>query len=181
MSDFDFAELQADLESASKLALAEISTAYPDEVLCAFSLYSDSGAMTACVTVNTVSNLKRHQDENPDDQAYYKFSPAEWHYELQGAQDEVSQICRRLYAAVIDNEDEEWLERFRESLFETCVKALENLRNEGVFSHLGSDFLLVFAVSDSDPDPMVELANLSRLNSEANINELKAWQQTWCQ
>lgn len=179
MSEFDFAALQADLEAAAKLALVEMTAAHPEETLCGFALYSDSGAMTACIASNTLSHLQRHQAENPDDQAYYKFSPAEWHFEGQGADRETQQICTRIREHVLDIEDSPGFDAFREQLYQTCVQALENLRNQGVFAKFGADFLLVFSVSDDDPDPAVELANLSRLNSAATVEEFQAWLATW--
>lgn len=179
MSEFDFAQLQADLESASRLALLQIAKAHPEETLCSFALYSDCGAMTACIASNTRSHQQRHQAENPDDQAYYKFSPAEWRFEGQGADQEIGQICTRLRERALDMDDDPGFGAFRDQLYQTCVQALENLRNQGVFSGFGEDFLLVFAVSDDDPDPAVELATLSRLNSPATVEEYKAWQATW--
>jgi hypothetical protein len=64
-------------------------------------------------------------------------------------------------------------------VYQTCVLALGNLRNQGVFAPWGDDFLLVFAVSDSDPEPAEELAIITRLNSTATVDEFKAWLATW--
>lgn len=179
MNDFDFAQLQADLEVAARVALAQIASEHPDETLCSFALYSDGDAMTACVAINTLSHLQCHQAENPDDQAYYKFSPAEWHFEGEGADHEIEQICTRLRERVLATEDDPDFDAFRERVYQTCVLALDNLRNQGVFAPWGDDFLLVFAVSDSDPEPAEELANITRLNSTATVDEFKAWLATW--
>jgi hypothetical protein len=53
--------------------------------------------MTVCPATNTLQML----DEDDDDLLYYKYEPAEWTYEMEGANDDFNEICTRLRSSLI--------------------------------------------------------------------------------
>ena len=66
---------------------------------------------------------------------------------------------------------------FKAELFETCLSALELLRSDG---DVDKNLLLMFSVSDVEPDAATELRRMKRLNPGSNaISELTRWLKTW--
>ncbi len=183
MIDFDFKALKVEIVAASIQAINELTTQYNKEEFCSFSIYTDSGAMTVCSTMNTLSELKRVQaEEDPDEQAYFKFSPQEWppRYE-KGAEKSFNALCEKTYNAVMEDEeddDEAWFKWFQENLTETCLSALEELRSD-FLADRGDNFLLMFVVSDDDLPAKIQCAQVARLNSPVVAAEFKAWTKTW--
>jgi hypothetical protein len=59
-------------------------------------------------------------------------SPAEWAYEFEGVEyfKEISSILRK-YGSELD--DDKSFSEFRNGVYDTCLKALETLINEGFF------------------------------------------------
>ena len=93
----DFENLKLEIESAAKKAFTEMVEEHGNENIYAFALYSDDGAMTMCPATNTVEHIK---NADPDDIEYYKFEPAEWKYEMKGADNEFDQISKSLYKEI---------------------------------------------------------------------------------
>lgn len=175
------AELQQAIEFAARRAFTELRESKVGNEICAFALYSDAGAMTVCSSVNTVEHLQRMQSRDPDDALYYKYSPAEWRFESIGTQIEFARISAGLRSAIeqVDGQREPF-ERLRSCLFETCIRALEALRSEGFFPEsLGSEFLLMFVVSDMEESAEVEIARVARLNSARVAAEFTEWARGW--
>src|SRR5215510_10648506 len=85
-------ELHSKIKAASKQAFGLVRSRYPNENFCGYALYSDSDAITVCPSVNTRHQLERMIDQDPGDAEYYRWSPAEWNHEFEGAEyfDEVS-------------------------------------------------------------------------------------------
>lgn len=168
---FDFERLQRDLVRASKQALAEAKRAKPREVVCAFALYSDEGAMTVCPAIDFVSarTARLKDTEFPDDMT---FAPAEWALESVGAEAAFDKICARLADHLEANP--RGFTGFRRALFDTCVEALAELRSKRA---LPADGMLVFAVSDAAPSPRTDAARFARLNpgQPALLARYRAW------
>jgi hypothetical protein len=181
MQPFDFDSLRVEIQNAARQALQEVVAEYGTEAICGFSLYSDDGAMTVCPATNTLAHLRQHQERTPEEADYYKFSPAEWALEGDGAVEAFNAICTkvRTYVMALD-EDEDRFVAFRDQLFETCVTVLEELRKAGEFQRFGIPQIpVVFAVSDSDPQLVVECARMGRLNDPELVAEHRAWTDTW--
>jgi len=176
---FDFVALEARILEAARQAFREVAAAHPEQQLCAFALYSDDGAMTVCPSINTIEHLTQRQRQHPDDAAFYKFATPEWRFEATGADLAFQSICDdvRGYVLALADFDGKPFTRFRDSLFETCLRVLERLRTEEPFR--GDNVLLVFAVSDSDPDIKTELARMKRLNAAHVVAEFRRWTKTW--
>jgi len=175
----NFIQLQQKIEDASKKAFLEMYEQHGEEEIYAFALYSDEGAMTVCPSTNTVRFLEQNEDE--DDRLYYKYEPAEWRYEMQGANQEFNAISKALYDEVMKiSDDEEAFTQFRENVFAVCIDVLEKLKNEDFFSQItGKDVFLIFSVSD-DVFSAGELESIiNRLNDNAYKAEYLDWMKTW--
>ena len=174
----NFEILKQNIEDATKKAFIEIFEKYGVDEIYGFALYSDEGAMTVCPSTNTIKHLFKADKE---DFAYYKFEPAEWKYEMQGADKEFNKICNELRNELDKNEDnDEWFEEFQKQLFDTCIEILEKLKNENFFkSIVGKDIYLTFTVSDYEFDKN-DLKNIvNRLNDNEYKTEYLNWIKTW--
>lgn len=174
----NFEILKQDIENATKKAFIEMFEKYGADEIYSFALYSDEGAITVCPSTNTLKYLSTVEQEEFN---YYKFEPAEWKYEMQGAEKEFDKICEELRNELDKNEDdEEWFERFQKQLFNTCIEVLEKLKNEKFFKNIvGKEVFLTFTVSDYEFKAN-ELKNIiDRLNDNEYKTEYLNWMKTW--
>lgn len=176
----DFAALAQQLRQATQAAFQEIVTHHGDEGIYAFALYSDEGALTVCPATNTLAHLATQPADEAD---YYKFEPAEWKYEMVGADEQFDAICATLRTAVFAHEDDDaWFDAFRQQLYDTCVRVLTELHQERFFQQTaGQEVFLTFRVSDEDPEPEADARIVRQLNDNRYRDEYLAWQRTWAQ
>ena len=172
----DFIELKNKIGIATKQAFLEMFEKYEKDRIYAFALYSDEGAMTVCPSTNTVEHLEK-QDKS--DFSYYKYEPAEWKYEMQGANklfSEISTLCR---TEVLELEGEEF-EKFQNQLYETCIEVLEQLKSENFFRQIiGEDIVLLFTVTEYEFSKEKRKEIITRLNDNDYKNEYLDWLETW--
>ena len=176
--DFDFQRFAHQLTQATQAAFAELLARHPTEAFYSFALYSDEGAMTVCPSANTLGHLAA---QPPDDLPYAKFEPAEWQYEMVGADTQFNALSRQLSARLDEDFAEpDGFEQFRQQLYATCVDVLDALRQQRFFDEAaGRPVFLLFSVSDSDTSAD-ELAQIvSRLNHNEYRDEYLAWLRTW--
>jgi len=185
----DFAALKRKIEAAAREAFTEMVRLHKDEGIYAFALYSDEGAMTVCPSTNTLPHLAE-QDEGDGD-LYFKFTPAEWKYEMQGADaafDEISTLAREYVLSIGEEEegnndeieDNREFTAFQHGLYEACIEVLEKLKQEGFFRKaLGQDVFLTFEVSDHDMEEDRIRKIITRLNDGRYRDEYLAWMKTW--
>ena len=182
----DIEALKQQIEAAARAAFTEMVRLHGDEGIYAFALYSDAGAMTVCPSTNTRAYLEsgeKHGDEEDEEEAdaYFKFAPAEWKYEMLGADDAFNAISTQAREHVLALEGAAF-EQFREALFEACIATLEKLRREGFFRQAaGHEVFLTFEVSDHDMEPAQVRSIITRLNEGAYRDEYLAWMQSWGQ
>lgn len=174
----DFELLKQKIEIATKNSFAEIFEKCGTENIYGFALYSDEGAMTVCPSTNTVQHLSTTDQV---DSAYYKFEPAEWKYEMEGADVEFNEICTLLRNELSRHEGHaEWFENFRRQLYSACIDTLENLKNEGFFRGIiGEDVFLIFSVSGYEFHKNEAKNIITRLNNNKYKNEYLTWMSTW--
>ena len=175
----DFSALAEQITQAAKAAFLEVLHRHRDEGIYAFALYSDGGAMTVCPATNTQAHLA---GQPADEAAYYKFEPAEWKYEMVGAEEQFNAICYQLRTALdeLPDDDEAAFEAFRGQLFATCVQVLADLHRVQFFQQAaGHEVFLVISVSDDDPDPAETARMIRQLNDNAYRDEYLAWMRTW--
>jgi len=184
MRNMNFEILRQNIENATKKAFIEIFEKYGAEEIYGFALYSDEGAMTVCPSTNTIKHLSTADKEQFD---YYKFEPAEWKYEMKGADIEFNDICKQLRNELekneyLDNEEynETWFLKFQSELYETCISVLEKLKKENFFKKIvGKDIFLIFTVSEYEFETN-DLKNiLKRLNENEYKTEYLNWMKTW--
>ena len=81
--------------------------------------------MTVCPAANT---WKIWKEADEDDFLYYKYEPAEWAYEMDGAfEDEFDEICTRLRNVRTQNEEENGLQNFRANFIKPVLKCWKKL------------------------------------------------------
>lgn len=181
----DFNILKEKIEAASKKAFTELYNKHKDEGIYCFALYSDDGAMTVCPSTNTIDFLDNLDEEQKQDLAYYKFEPAEWTFEMIGADKEFDDICSELRNELdkINCDNEETTKafmNFRKDLFDACISVLKTLKEENFFSHLtGNDVFLMFTVSDYEFDKKELKKIVVTLNDKHYQDEYLAWMKTW--
>lgn len=174
----NFEILQQNIEKATKKAFLEIVDTCGAGDIYAFALYSDEGAMTVCPSTNTLKHL---ENADQDDLAYCKFEPAEWKYEMKGADQEFNEICDQLRAELDQNEeDDEWFLHFQKKLYDTCIDVLEKLKNENFFKQIiGKDIFLTFTVSEYEFENNYIKDIINRLNDNEYNREYLDWMKTW--
>ncbi|MBO9694414.1 DUF4303 domain-containing protein [Chryseobacterium sp.] len=174
----DFEILKQQIEEAAKKAFLEVYEKHGAEEIYCFALYSDEGAMTVCPAANT---MKVMEDVDEDDALYYKYEPAEWTYEMEGADKEFNDICTQLRAELNrHDDDDQWFEGFQTQLFFTCIEVLEKLKNENFFTKItGKDIFLIFTVSDYEFEKKDLKDLIIRLNDNEYKSEYLNWMATW--
>ncbi|MDR2235442.1 MAG: DUF4303 domain-containing protein [Chryseobacterium sp.] len=174
----DFENLKQQIEDAARNAFSEGYRKHGAEKIYSFALYSDEGAMTVCPAVNTLKNM---ENADEDDFLYYKYEPAEWAYEMDGAEDQFDDICTLLRTELEKNmDDDEWFEVFQNKLYTTCIEVLEKLKNENFFRNItGEDIFLIFTVSDYEFEREELRKIITRLNDNAYKDEYLGWMDTW--
>jgi len=183
----NFEELEKKIETATRKAFIEMFEKHKDEEIYSFSLYSDEGAMTVCPSTNTIDFLNDLDEEEKQQLAYYKFEPAEWKYEMQGADENFNEISKDLRNELEKNEyleneeyNEVWFVQFQKNLYQTCINILKKLKNESFFKKItGKDIFIIFSVSDYE----FKLEEIENMITELNDNEYRTeylkWMKTW--
>ena len=185
-TDFDFAALAEGIAQASRAALADISgRCGPHDPVCAFTLYTDDGAMTVCPALLTESQERALTERHPDDASYYRYSASEWPLEGEGANGAFNDLCKLVREHVLALEDELEDEggeaafvAFRAQLLETMVQVLERLRREDP-AFARESLMLQVSVSDGDEPAKVLNGWVARLNPPALAAGFKAWTDSW--
>jgi len=160
-------DFQRDIQEACKKAIEQFRRANPTASVCGFALYSDADARTLVPAFNTADHLARVQAGEPTEQAYFKWSPAEWSHEAFGGEhfNALSSLLWDLADSIADED----FERHRAHVFENCVTALMPLT-----SCTFENAIYVFAVSDflSVPD---EITWITQLNTPEQALEFRTW------
>lgn len=174
----DFEILKQQIENAAKKAFLEVYEKHGAEGVYGFALYSDEGAMTVCPAANTMKAMEMADEE---DALYYKFEPAEWTYEMEGADKEFDDICTQLRAELNKHDDDDqWFEGFQSKLFSTCIEVLEKLKSENFFTKItGKDIFLIFTVSDYEFEENELKDLIVRLNDNEYKSEYLNWMAAW--
>jgi hypothetical protein len=192
--NIDFNALAIDIELATRKAFQEMVANHSSEEIYGFALYSDEGAMTVCPSTNTQVYLETKPQQ---DYVYYRYEPAEWNYEGDGADEDFSAICNTLYNALesdfwsedaiedLDDEeedeiDDEEFEAFQQMLYKTCIAVLVKLKEEEFFKKLvGKDIFLMFSVTDYEYDREELKEMIITLNDNPYRQEYLDWMKTW--
>ena len=172
MAKLDFPELRSRIKEAAESAFAQVRSRNPNEEFCGYALYSDPDASTVCPAVNTRTHLEKMIAKDPDDAVYYRWSPGEWNHEFEGAE-YFKEISDLLGDEVRRIESPEEHKRFKQQVYEYCVRALEDMKRETFFSDLDESGVLVFTVSDATNES--ERDWIDRLNSKELAQNFRDW------
>lgn len=174
----DFEILRQQIEEAAKKAFLEVYEKHGAEDIYSFALYSDEGAMTVCPAANT---MKAMENADEEDALYYKYEPAEWIYEMEGANEDFNDICTQLRTELYKHDDDDhWFEGFQTKLYSICIEVLEKLKNENFFTNItGKEVFLIFTVSDDEFEKKDLQDLIIRLNDNEYKNEYLDWMATW--
>lgn len=169
----DFKKLRKEIEDASQECFTALREKYSKNDICAYALYSDAGAMSISPAINTKEHLIDMCADDPDDSVYYKWSPAEWKHEFEGAEffEDVSKTVQEESKKMTTQEQ---FSEFRKNVYETCVESLESLIKNGFFSKDSNDCIVVFTLSDAE-DSKNELEWIEKLNNKQNSHEFSSW------
>jgi Domain of unknown function (DUF4303) len=180
MTDFDWPGMAARIEAATRAAFSEIVAQHGHEGIYGFALYSDGGAMTVCPSTNSEQHLTTVDQA---DLTYMRFEPAEWKYEMQGADSAFNDICTYLGDELDRDEhedDDEWFTEFQTTLFATCIDTLDKLNREDFFRYTtGRDIFVMFTVSDHEFTTAEVKRTVIRLNNNPYRDQYLAWMKTW--
>jgi len=167
--------LEEKIRRAAESAFKQVRSRHPDEEFCGYALYSDADAITVCPSVNSRAHLEQMIANDPGDAEYYRWSPAEWNHEFEGAEhfQEISNYLRAEVKAIKSPEEHNG---FKQQVYETCVNVLEDLKQAGFFSDLNESGVLVFAISDGDNESEVDW--ISRLNAPELAEQFRNWIRT---
>ena len=171
----DLQELHSQIRIASKQAFSLVRSLYPNEKFCGYALYSDADAITVCLSANTRSHLESMIAKDPGDAEYYRWSPAEWNHEFEGAE-YFDQVSKALYEEVKGVKSIEEHSRLKNDVYECCVAVLEELKIDGFFNDLDETGVLVFSISDSSND--LESSWIERLNRPEMAARFRMWKGT---
>lgn len=174
MQPIDIKILRQKLKEAAQNALIETKKKYAGDC-CAFALYSDEGVLTMAAAANTVSHLTKMKATDPDNEDYYKWSPAEWENEGNLAQSEFNELSTILRDTVLQKNYTGSFPRLKETVFEMAVSVLEELKAENWFT---KDIILVFTLTDYD-NPKQESSWIKRLNDSSTAEEFRLWRNSW--
>lgn len=159
----DWNEIEDDCFQIMVELVNKILSEHPDEKFYAFSLYTDSSAMTVSLSANTEEKLNAMFDADADksqlNQNYYRWAVSEWAYEGYGA-DFFNEVSRKLRLAP----GREHFSDFRCDLIKSLTNALNRMNKE-----IMNDTLVVMFVSITDDDESEFIENMSSelINSEA--------------
>ncbi|MDQ2730232.1 MAG: DUF4303 domain-containing protein [Armatimonadota bacterium] len=168
MADINYDLLQSEIKEAAKKAFTAVRAEHPNEHFYAFALYSDDGAMTVEPAANTQEGMERKAKEygyNPIP-PWFPWLIGEWAYEGEGGENFLKVYELLETEEDFDEDDSEEFEALRTRVFESMIRALEDLEKEHFFG-AGSAreaITLFCSISDSDDAGQLENESARRLN-----------------
>ncbi|EAU1471539.1 DUF4303 domain-containing protein [Salmonella enterica] len=156
-------DFQTEVLDAAKKAFSLLRERHPNEHFYAYSLYTDSSAMTIVPAANTIEYLDGILDEESENElSYYKWTTAEWGYEAIGGE-YFKNVCRIIRN---DHHQEEYLSHFNK-ICNDMMLVLQQLDKDGFFG-VGNErekVTLFITISDDDRSLNIENKSASILNS----------------
>ncbi|MEN3751779.1 DUF4303 domain-containing protein [Mangrovibacter sp. SLW1] len=122
----DWNKFEDDCFQLTVKLIKRILSEKPNENFYAFSLYTDSSAMTVSLSANSEEKLKAildvDSDKSEENQRYYRWATSEWAYEGYGA-DLFSEISKELRLSP----EREHLSDFKKNLINSLTTVLKKL------------------------------------------------------
>ncbi|WP_323634530.1 DUF4303 domain-containing protein [Pectobacterium polaris] len=145
--------------------IKKILSEKPNENFYAFSLYTDSSAMTVSLSANSEGKLKTILDADSDksegNQTYYRWAISEWAYEGYGS-DLFSEISKELRLS----SERESFSDFKNNLINSLTNALRRT-NEEILKDGREGVIMFVSITDDDDAEYIENMSSKIINSEA--------------
>lgn len=138
---FDFKRFETLVIEGAREAFAAAKQDHPEKKMYAFGLYSDDDAMTLVAIANSEEALAEKMSKRPPEEFieyptqadYYRLCLNEWNHDAKSAKiEEASAMLLERFDQVKGGSIWKWW-RFRNKVFETCIRSLETLIAEGFF------------------------------------------------
>ncbi|MEI7181512.1 MULTISPECIES: DUF4303 domain-containing protein [Pectobacterium] len=130
----------------------------------AFSLYTDSSAMTVSLSANSEEKLKTildaDSDKSEENQTYYRWAISEWAYEGYES-DLFSEISKELRLS----SERESFSDFKNNLINSLTNALRRT-NEEILKDGGEGVIMFVSITDDDDAEYIENMSSKIINSE---------------
>ncbi|MEI7228707.1 DUF4303 domain-containing protein [Pectobacterium carotovorum] len=143
--------------------IKKILSEKPNENFYAFSLYTDSSAMTVSLSANSEEKLKTildaDSDKSEENQTYYRWAISEWAYEGSDLFSEISKELR------LSSERESFSD-FQNNLINSLTNALRRT-NEEILKDGGEGVIMFVSITDDDDAEYIENMSSKIINSEA--------------
>lgn len=159
---YDFINFQDKLQKEVLSIYKKLSVA---EEIHSLALYTDTGAMTVCMSVNTTHFLAENIKDDPDDSCYYTWVPDAWKYDYIDS-NTLDELSSSLSDYVLNNEFE--FEVFVDTLISCCIDVLHYL--EKYDSSIEDKIIRLFTISDYD-DSNEKLKWIKELNQDKIADE----------
>lgn len=172
----DFEALLAEVKVGAKKAFQACRENADGKTIFGYALYSDDSAMTICHMCGTRELLAGRTDE-PE----VRWICHEW--DLQAGGGNLDKANERINAEdAFDRDSDADFIRFRDGVYATCVRAMDELIAEGFFGgeKERDGMFLTFAVSDPD-DMMREIRWSRRLNTPSVLRSYDNWVRSWAE
>jgi len=170
--EFNIKKFKSELKSITKSTFQKCLKKVDTTEICGFGLYSDNSAMTISVSLNTRDHLEEMRVDDPEYATYFRWTMGEWKYELINAEayKELNEILQKTHFEGTDVA----FSAHRNKIYNCAVEVLAELKQEGIFTTMEEDFVLMFAVSDFS-EPELETSFVKKLNNEELTNEFEVW------
>ncbi len=140
-------ELEEKCFQATFEAIKKLLTEKPVENFYAFSLYTDSSAMTVSLSANSEerldSILNAEEDKGKETQSYYKWAISEWAYEGFYAE-----FFSNISKSLRESPDREFFLLFKKKLIQMLVNVLKKIKLSELAPELSSSVLFVSITDD---------------------------------
>jgi len=118
--NFNFKAFQEELSKE----ILDVYTIYENNIS-AISIYTDTGAMSVSIAINTNEHLEERIKEDPDDKCYYKWSTDEW--KIDYIESNVLNKLSKSLSNYVLAEEENQFDLFQQKLHTACLNSLLNL------------------------------------------------------
>lgn len=166
-------DLTTDITQAARRSFSELLARHGDEHFYAFVLYTDEDCYTVVPAANSLEQHQATMEQlsraDPEDDAGYKWSSAEWAYESFAAAP-FNPICQQLAAACqAVSGDAAAFAAFKADVHQAMTDALRQLDAEGFFGQHRAGSLLFITSSDVDEALKMEDRSARVLNPTRDL------------
>lgn len=170
LEDMTTEELAILISKAAKESFTEIREKFGKDQLIGYSILSHDTADSCVPVMATKDGCKNFA--NGSDRDFF-LSPVEWDaFDNNAYFYNINEELEKIYDSGDYEKDPDWHDKFREFVFESNVRGLELLIDEGFFGNEAdrNNIFIVFSLSDSETTQTHLPAWIKRLNTKS-VNE----------